>query len=209
MSKNFRDPLLGEMIGIAEVEKMTGISKATMRNWRKPELAHLAKFRGYQIVGTRDVMYRKADVSLWVQQNGFLGNNTTFAPLDAPNAIEAPFNNVEQDEAKTQLLYEVSQIVSDNAYFVWYANLWNINGEKFDSLWKPLMMKYRSLASGLPESELVHIPTSHRLSQPEWFTGAVPALREIYALFNGFELTEEEILSTPIGTVPPMKEKNR
>lgn len=198
------DPTYGELLTSKEVTQITGFTSNQLRNWRLPARLEKAPF-GFVYIGATP-HYRKASVLKWLDTHQ--ANNVRYVPAGADLLV--PIEAGLAVDAEKQLrIQEVSQIVSDNAYFVWYANLWNINGEKFDSLWKPLMMKYRSLASGLPESELVHIPTSHRLSQPEWFTGAVPALREIYALFNGFELTEEEILSTPIGTVPPMKEKNR
>ena len=152
MSKKIYDPALGEMIGIAEVEKQTGITKATLRNWRKAEHAHLAKFIGYQIMGTRDVMYRQADIDLWLSQNNIIKGNTTFQALEAPNALSAPLNDVVADGKKAELLQDLAQITSENAYFVWFDKFSKLDYKRLVDKLKDRSAHYKAkVLGGQPE----------------------------------------------------------
>jgi hypothetical protein len=209
MSKKLFDPALGEMIGINELEQMTGIPKTTIRNWRKPDHAHLAKFKGYQMVGARDVLYRLADVELWLTQNGRAGLNTGFIPLEAPNAVEAPLNDVEADLSKRQGLTEIANITSENAYYVWFDRFSKVDYERLVNKLKERSAFYKALVLGGNAEDYEHIAAPQRLNQPEWFTGAVPAMRELYAEMNNYELSPEDIISVPIGQVPPLSEKHK
>jgi hypothetical protein len=114
----------------------------------------------------------------------------------------------EGDYEKRKALGEIAQITSETAYGVYYSPIKARNPEVFNTALKERGLYYRSKITGVPIEELTVIVSPQRLNQPDWYVGVVPTLRELYAGQQGYELTEEEILSAPLGQIPPLKEKN-
>lgn len=94
MASRIDDPEHGTLIKIDEVSTMTGISKATIRLWRRPEHAHLAQIIGLKAPQSRDVWYRLSDVEQWLLDNGRdpEGNKSAFVwisdPSESPKAAK-------------------------------------------------------------------------------------------------------------------------
>jgi hypothetical protein len=115
---------------------------------------------------------------------------------------------VEGDFEKRKALGEIAQITSETAYGVYYSAIKARDPQGFATALRERGLYYRAKITGVPAEELEVIVSPQRLSQPDWYLGVVPTLRELYAQQQGYDLTEEEILSAPLGQIPPLKEKN-
>lgn len=203
MSKNFFDPEFGEMIPIAEVEALTGISKATIRNWRKPEHQHLAKF-DYYSNGGRDVFYRRADVDAYLAESGVQVGQSGFKRIEMPNSIKAPLVIPEFVGAKRDEAIALAGFTTENAY--WQIETWIAKqGQGFLSrVWQPTWAKVNEAL----EEPVTYVTFNARWEDFTWFTQAVHVIRTYVAESQGLDISIAEIVKLPVGAVPPTKEKN-
>jgi hypothetical protein len=86
-----QDPEYGEMIKIDELSVLTGIPKATIRLWRRPEYQHLAKFDDVEYPNSNARWYALQDVQEWLISNGLdpEGNVTQGRRNTRPNAFRS------------------------------------------------------------------------------------------------------------------------
>jgi hypothetical protein len=218
MAKSIHDVELGEMVGIAEAERLTGVSKATLRSWRTPEGKMRAKFRHYE-GSSQQMWYRLADLELYAKSRGVELGRSTFKQGDAPNAIDAPLGNV-ITEAERGALIHIGKITTENYYEGWYGDLQRAYGGSsiFSKKLREQQAHFHSLRTGIPVAEIKHLTRSlhiqsdpiTRLSNNEQFwIGTVAAFRRILCELKGYDLTDEQILSVPFGDIPPLTEHNK
>lgn len=196
------DPVYGELLSSKEVSELTGLTLNQLRNWRLPARHDKAPF-GFLYIGTAPY-YRKNVISAWLEQNG--GSNKRYVPLgiDSQFPIDATF---EADFERRKAMSEIAQITSETAYGVYYSPIKARNPELFNTALRERGLYYRSKITGVPVEELTVIVSPQRLNQPDWYLGVVPTLRELYAQQQGYDLSEEDILTAPLGAIPPLKEK--
>lgn len=197
------DPTYGELLTAKEVCLATGFTLNQLRNWRLPARMEKAPF-GYVAIGTAPY-YRKASVQLWLDEN--LGSNLRYVPAGVDARVPLGVAS-EGDYEKRKALGEIAQITSETAYGVYYSPIKARDPQGFANALRERGLYYRAKITGVPVAELEPIVSPQRMEKPDWYVGVVPTLRELYAQQQGYDLTEEEILSAPLGQIPPLKEKN-
>lgn len=220
MGKSIHDAELGEMVDIGEAERLTGISKATLRNWRLPEGKGRAKFDCYE-GSSNKVWYRLADLELYAKSRGVELGKSTFKrnQAEAPDAIRAPLGNV-ITEAERGAMIHIGKITTENYYSGWFSDLQKAYGGAlpFVNRLKVLQVHFHSVRSGIPESEISYILRAKHLqsdaitrfdNNEQFWIGTVAALRRILCELKGYELTDEQILSVPFGDIPPLTEHSK
>jgi hypothetical protein len=206
MTKRKIDPVDGTLIGIAEVSAMTGFTPHQIRSWRKPENYDKAVFEALRDPASSTIWYRLVDVEDWCAQHD---KQSFLRAIPAPNAFKSSrVNEVESYEKRTAL-EGIAEITSENAYYVWFEKFSKVDYKRLLDKLQTRSGYYKAKILGGQPEDYQHISAPQRLANPQWFTGAVPAMRELYAELNGIDLTEEEILSVPIGQVPPLSEKHK
>lgn len=217
-TKSFFDPQFGEMIGIREVEQLTGISAHTLRSWRRSDLAHLMKFPHYSSVGSQTVWYRLADVIGWLDANGKAGKDFGLVRAELPTGAEVFIAPVSAtiDSAKHKWLSELAKINSDtiekngDAFAGWYGKVQELVNPNFNSFRKAVMpdlfRKFFDLPSDYP---VEYVWQKHRATHPdEWYVGGTLSLRRLYADAKGWDVTDEELIALPLGDYVPKLNKN-
>lgn len=197
------DPTYGELLTAKEVCEATGFTMNQLRNWRLPSRLDKAPF-GFVSVGVSPY-YRKASVQLWLDKNA--GSNVRYTPagtdLDVPVA-----SAFEGDLDRLNALKRVAVVTPENVKS-WQDYLFGVDAQ--------LTMRYSNLVKNEFLSELLgrkvglsdSIPAEKRFSEPVWFEAVVPAMRLQLNEMYGLGLTREEVLSVPVGQVPPLKETKK
>ena len=173
MAKNYHDPEFGEMIGIAEVELLTGITKAQLRNWRKPEHHHLAKFDIYEGVGNA-VWYRKMDIEAYLAEHGSLVGQSGLKRVSMPNAISAPLIDVKFFGADRDALQLLSKLTSANVDS-WINGKLNSAGLIWVKTWQKAWAEVEQ-ALGLEPNFIL---PQNRWDNPEFWAIAVHTARKL------------------------------
>lgn len=202
MSKNFFDPEFGEMIAIGEVEALTGISKATIRNWRKPEHQHLAKF-DYYSNGGRDVFYRRADIDAYLAEFGVQVGQSGFKRVEMPNSVKAPLTSPEFVGEQRGIVLDLGKITTENVHAQLDAWMVSMGKNTVPVEWKNAWARVNE---GL-DVPVDYIRRDDRWEVPAWFTQAVHTARVWHAEMSGYDFPVSEIIKLPVGAVPPLKEK--
>jgi predicted DNA-binding transcriptional regulator AlpA len=202
MSKNFFDPEFGEMIAIGEVEALTGISKATIRNWRKPEHQHLAKF-DYYSNGGRDVFYRRADIDAYLAEFGVQVGQSGFKRIEMPNSVKAPLTSPEFVGEQRDIVLALSKITTENVY--WQLNDWmrSMGKNTVPVEWKNAWAKVNESL----DVPVDYVQMDHRWENPVWFTQATHTARVWLTEMRDYDFPVSEVLKLAVGAVPPLKEK--
>lgn len=207
MAVRMIDPEFGEMIGIGEVEFLTGISKSQLRNWRKPEFVHLAKFDEYVGEGNK-VWYRLADVEEYLRLSGVALGGSGFKRVERPNAVRSSVVVPFMSDGTRRALVELADINTSTMWLRWsnrlsdalqfeYPKQLVAHQARLFALWKGVDVE------SLPRS----VPVGLKGEYPEQFyVGNVLAYRRMLADLRGWDVSDEEILSVPVGDVPPTKE---
>jgi hypothetical protein len=194
------DPTYGELLTAKEVCEATGFTMNQLRNWRLPSRLDKAPF-GFVSVGVSPY-YRKASVQLWLDKNA--GSNVRYTPagtdLDVPVSVA-----FEGDLDKLNALKRVAVVTPENVKS-WQDYLFGVDAQ--------LTMRYSNIVKNEFLSELLgrevglsnSIPAEQRFSEPVWFEAVVPAIRLQLNEMYGLGLSRDEVLSVPVGQVPPLKE---
>jgi hypothetical protein len=208
MAKSYYDPEYGEMIGIAEVEKITGITKAQLRNWRKPEHHHLAKF-DYFAGEANQIWYRKDDVEHYLSTHGVKLGQSGLKRVEMPNSVKAPVVIPELDENKRSVLESLTKVTTQNVWLRYYNELAERHGQSFFTFIKPEQARLYGLWKGIDVTDVKFLPHNRRDENLELFyAGSVFAIRKFIASMSEgiVSITDQEIIQIPIGIVPPEKE---
>jgi len=209
MTTRIEDPQLGTLIKIDEVSALTGITKSTLRSWRRDTYRHLAKFDEYTHPSSNAVWYRLADVETWLAEQGLTAKAPSlFARSEAPNAVRAPINeDITPD--KHHALTELRKINTAN-HAVTYLPIINKilgRGEVYARL-MDLQLRYYAEKSGAVVESLEFIGNAGVAGEhfEQYYYGTTQAIRRIYADARKWDVTDAEILALPVGDVPPLKE---
>ena len=197
------DLTYGELMTAKEVCEATGFTMNQLRNWRLPSRLEKAPF-GFVSVGVSPY-YRKASVSLWLDKNA--GSNVRYAPagtdLDVPVSVA-----FEGDLDKLNALKRVSVVTPENVKS-WQDYLFGVDQQ--------LTAHYSNIVKNEFLSELLgrevglsdSVSSEKRFSEPVWFEATVKALRLQLNEMYGLGLSRDEVLSVPVGQVPPVKETKK
>ncbi len=199
------DPLYGELLSSKETSLLTGFTLNQLRNSRLPSRIENAPF-GYVMIGSAPY-YRKAVIQLWLDQNG--GRQSGVYKPAGLDALVPLAEQSEADHRKYDALSQIADITTETAYNRWFGRLMTQDRELTNKATKERQKYYIAKHYGKDPSEVEWIPPAKRFEQPDWFIGTVPALREVYSQLSGFDLTEQDLLSLPIGQVPPFKEQTK
>lgn len=207
MAVRLVDPEFGELVGIGEVEFLTGISKAQLRNWRKPEFVHLAKFDEYVGEGNK-VWYRLADVEEYLSRSGVVLGGSGFRRVERPNAVRSAVATPFMSDGTRRALLELADINTSTMWLRWSNRLSDALQAEYPKQLKANQARLYALWAGVDvESLPASVPFGGKGEFPEqFFVGNVLAYRRMLADLRGWEITDEELLSVPVGDVPPTKE---
>jgi hypothetical protein len=194
-------PRYGTLLTSREVADLTGFTMNQLRNQRQ-------RNTGLAYVRDRATSwYRKADVELWLEENGsheleyVVPEGTSVAPLENPMAIGEHKDHLDK----------LARITTKNAWSKWYGFFvdqagWKGNPYDDSRAW---MTHYWKLAEN---EDLTAVYPSvvdfnkMRQNDPHRYWPAMTyAMRKAMSEVHGWEATDEEILQAPVGEVPPSK----
>lgn len=192
----------GELLSSREVSDLTGFTMNQLRNQRqKPETS---PFPFVRIGGTS--LYRKSDINAWIEKNG--GLDATYIAL--PHHIATPLEIASDNVDKRDALNKLKTITTANSFDSMAT--WAIEQSGLDNGTKIIHDEGRRLLAierGLSNWNELPIPTV-KLKATDleafwkiWTYG----VRRVMAIVNNFDVTDEEIISIPVGDVPPLKTK--
>jgi hypothetical protein len=207
VANRFFDPEYGEMVGISEVEFLTGISKAQLRNWRKPEFEHLAKFDEYHGEGNK-VWYRLADVEEYLSKSGVALGGSGFKRVEKPNAVRSSVVTPFMSDATRRALVELADINTSTMWLRWSNRLSEALQVEYPKQLRANQPRLFALWKGVDVEEcLPSVTYGGKTERPEQFyVGNVLAYRRMLADLRGWDVSDEELLAIPVGDVPPTRE---
>lgn len=204
-SKRKIDPVDGVLIGVNEVALMTGFTTHQLRNWRKPEHYDKAVFEALREPHSSSVWYRLADVEDWCAAHGKEG---FMRAIPAPNAFKSTRVHEPVDDSKRKALEAIAQINSSNAYDPWYTKFNQMNAELSMSEMRK-QVEWYGKATGKDTTGLERVAPMMAYDSPQnseiFFIGFTLAMRSVLNQIQNLGLTDEEIISIPVGDVPPLK----
>lgn len=193
------NPIYGELLSSREVADMTGYTMNQLRNQRqRPETS---PFPFVRLGGTS--LYRKDDIMAWVEVNGGLEAQYVVADHHKPTPLATSAGNAE----KTEALSKLAKITTRNSWTsmaTWLIEQSGItNGTKFihDEGKRMLAIERGVEASsfGIPNATM-------KSDDPDAFWKIwTYGVRKGFAQVNSLDVTDEEIMSLPVGDVPPLK----
>jgi hypothetical protein len=199
------DPAFGELLNAREVSDATGLTMNQLRNWRNPDRMKSAPF-GFVQIGSAPY-YRKATIDLWTERHG--GSNRKFYAigLDA----EIPVNDVlEADTEKRKRLAILASITTANQFFRWGSTLGDILQERYGNGIREHSRRLYGMWKGISPEEaqaLEHVTRGQMAKNLEqYYVGSTLAHRRLWADTQGWDITDAEIVSLPVGDIPPLKE---
>lgn len=193
-------PVYGDLMTAKEVADSTGFTSNQLRNWRMDSRAHLAPFGSIQI--GRTSFYRQVVVQDWIDENG--RQDGTYRMTDRDKKF--PLNTaVEGDIKKRDALSRVQAVTPENVKS-WQDYLFGVNQQLTAHYSNIVKNEFLSELLGREVNLSNSVSSEKRFSEPVWFEAVVPALRLQLNEMYGLGLTREEVLSVPVGQVPPVKE---
>ena len=197
------DAVYGDLLTAKEVCEVTGFTMNQLRNWRLPNRLDKAPF-GFVSVGVAPY-YRKASVELWLSKNS--GSNVRYTP--AGTDLDVPVNvALEGDLDKANALKRVSVITPENVKS-WQDYLFGVDLQKTAESSNAVKNRFLSDLLGREVTMATSVNADSRFNEPAWFSAMVWALRLQINEMYGLGLSEEEVLSVPVGQVPPVKETKK
>lgn len=196
------DPLYGELFSAKEVVNLTGLTQNQLRNWRLPARQDKAPF-GFVMIGLSP-HYRKVVVEAWLERNG--GANRKYVPVGLDH--EFPISqSLTADSVKREHLSVLAGITTSNFWLKWYQEMFTLYGTEYTNYLRDNQRRiYATFAKVSPDS-LEHLVNSKRADNFEqYYYGNTMATRAFYALKNNWDIAEHEIISLPVGEIPPTKE---
>lgn len=197
------DPVYGEVLTSRETSELTGFTMNQLRNQRQRGNSPLP----YVTDGITS-WYRKADVVKYIETKGVL-DRTYFVPEGfEPAPIEASPLTFERREDFTAM----AKITTRNAWSKWTETLTQHGGMDINEAYKFLedeTVRLYELKHGENLRE-VHPGQSMdfwlRKNDPiRFWEGRTYATRSLARRLYEWNVTDEDIINTPIGEVPPTK----
>lgn len=196
------DPLYGELLDSREVAEMTGLTMNQLRNWRLPSRQDSMPF-GYLKIGG-SVKYRKAVVDAWLEKNGAIVPEYVQGELDK----QVPLNDVlASNPAKRDGLAKLAKITTRNSWTSMAT--WLIEQSGIDNGTKVIHdegKRLLALERGIDVSEFGTPNANLKSNDPDAFWKIwTYGVRKGFAMVNSLDVTDEEIMSLPVGDIPPLK----
>ena len=196
------DPLYGELLDSREVAEMTGLTMNQLRNWRLPSRQDSMPF-GYLKIGG-SVKYRKAVVDAWLEKNGAIVPEYVQGELDK----QVPLNDVlASNPAKRDGLAKLAKITTRNSWTSMAT--WLIEQSGIDNGTKVIHdegKRLLALERGVDVSEFGTPNANLKSNDPDAFWKIwTYGVRKGFAQVNSLDVTDEEIMSLPVGDIPPLK----
>lgn len=196
------DPLYGELLDSREVAEMTGLTMNQLRNWRLPSRQDSMPF-GYLKIGG-SVKYRKAVVDAWLEKNGAIVPEYVQGELDK----QVPLNDVlASNPAKRDGLAKLAKITTRNSWTSMAT--WLIEQSGIDNGTKVIHEEGKRLLAlerGVDVSEFGTPNANLKSNDPDAFWKIwTYGVRKGFAMVNSLDVTDEEIMSLPVGDIPPLK----
>lgn len=174
-----------------------------LRNWRMPERYDKMPFGFLRKAGA--CYYRKDVIDAWLEEHGSI--TAEYVPASFDKKI--PLNDVlAHDPEKQKQLELLSKITTRNAFTsmaTWFIEQSGYeNGLRAVHDWGRELV---ALERGVSEWKTIGRPNNElKASDPDAFWKIwVYGVRKGYATVNNLELSDEEIMSVPVGDVPPLK----
>jgi len=194
-------PIYGELLTSRQVADQTGFTLNQLRNQRaRPETS---AFNWIRQGG--NPCYRKDDIEVWLEQNGSMDAEY----VQVPNAIAAPLHSFSTDIKHRGHLSDLAKITTSNAWGSHGTWLLEQSGlrepyKRVDEWAEELWNKHRAIT---PEAEEFMPLNFSRLDLvTQYWPATVWAVRRATAFIRGWEVTDEEIMAMPVGSVPPNKQ---
>lgn len=193
-------PVYGELMTSKEVSEATGHTLNQLRNWRMESRKKLAPF-GSILIGATSY-YRQVVVQDWIDEHGRQDGKYHMTERDKKFPLNVA---VEGDTKHREALGIITAINPENVLYMF---------EKLAKQSSKIAMRHangsknRFILEELPDWKQYEQPITQdsRFQHPVWFTAMVKAMRLAQAEIAGLDLTEEQILAVPVGTVPPLRE---
>ena len=203
------DPVYGQLLNSREVANKTGLTMNQLRNMRQTPKETSIPF----IKAGSTSWYREDDVNLWVAKNGTL----TGEYIVPEGAQTAPLVGSPGDTDRREAMSKIANITTTNSWSKWYEWILEDSGQDYATAFyriEELQIEFHKLANNgedlrtlFPEIKDFSLM---RKNDPHRFWPAFTyAIRRMMADIAGDELTDEEIMSPPIGEVPPTKLASR
>lgn len=194
-------PKFGELLNSREVSDLTGFTMNQLRNHRQRPESTPIKF--VRQGGTS--WYRKSDVDAYIDVNG----GAEWEYVGGDESIATPLVNEQAVGEHRINLETLSKILTRNAWTKWYTWFTDASGWKDPygdtrkwqvELWK--IHTGEDLDELFPKSDFYKM----RSTDPVRFWPSITfAMRKAVSEVRGYDATNEEILSAPVGEVPPSK----
>lgn len=196
------NPIYGELLSSREVSEMTGFTMNQLRNQRqKPETS---PFPFVRLGGTS--LYRKVDIMKWLEANGGFEAQYVVMEHHKPEPLVISAGNME----KAQDLSKLKNITTENSWTSMAT--WVTDQSGLPSPTKLIHDEGRRLLAierGVDDPKSFGVPNPDMKARDLegywkiWTYG----VRKAFAIANQMDVTDEDIMSIPIGDVPPLKMK--
>lgn len=199
------DPMYGELLNSRQVSEITGLTMNQLRNFRMPERIEKAPFPFVRIGGS--AMYRKADIELWLQENG---GPQTVQYVVAPHHKTAPLLNDLNYIEKRNVFSQLGTITTENSFTSMAT--WAIERSGLDNGTNVIHNEGRRLLAierGISDWNEIPRPTPklQQADQEAYWKIWTYGVRRAYVIANQLDVTDEELMSIPVGAIPPLRTK--
>lgn len=184
-------PLYGDLMTAKEVSDATLFTLNQLRNWRNDARAHLAPFGSVQLGGTS--YYRRIVVQDYLDENGTQVGSYRMTDRDKKFPLG---ESVAQDLEKIDAMANLSKLTTETVSH--WLNKQLDNKVSFINTWKEFWA-----LTGKP-----YISSNDKSLNSAWYEGAVQTHRLFVNDIQGLGLSVEQVLSIPVGAVPPIKERS-
>jgi hypothetical protein len=199
------DPMYGELLHSRQVSEITGLTMNQLRNFRIPERIEKAPFPFLRIGGA--AMYRKADVELWLSENG---GPQAIQYVTAPHHKTAPLLNDMNYIEKRNAFSQLGRITTENSFTSMAT--WAIEQSGLPNGTRLIHDEGRRLLAlerGIEDWKTLPIPavTLKETDQEGFWKIWTYGVRRAFVIANQLDVTDEEVMQIPVGDIPPMKTK--
>jgi hypothetical protein len=195
-------PVYGELLTSREVSEITGFTMNQLRNHRqRPETSPLPFVK---VGGTS--LYRKDDVHLWLDKNG--GLEAQYIAL--PHHETTPLAIAQTDHEKRDIINRLKTITTENATGSMGNFVTGSNGlPNAMTVIQNEGRRMLAIERGIEDWKSFGTPnTTMQANDPEGYWKIMTwGVRMAYALAGKLDVTDEDIMSIPVGDVPPLKIK--
>ena len=196
------NPVYGELLTSREVSDLTGFTMNQLRNHRqKPETS---PFPFVRLGGTS--LYRKTDIHAWLDENG--GLEAQYVAL--PHHKTTPLEISHTDHEKREAISKIKHITTENSWTSMAT--WVTDQSGLPNPTAYIHNEGRRLLAierGIEDWKTIGIPNPDlkAVDQEGYWKIWTYGVRKAFVTANQLDVTDEEIMSVPIGDVPPLKTK--